>query len=328
MTGRTDSTYLVEQRIDYLRGQKKQVHIQSICKMQLGQRIAIGYMRAMLNFAGVFSKRKAARMAMVIFSTPYRKTQKKMPDVFRKSEPLRFHINGKRISGFMWNHPSTKKFLIIHGFESSSFNFDAYVIPMIRNGYEVVAIDAPAHGRSEGKTIMLPEYVDTIREAENRFGPFDAYMAHSFGGLAVSMFLEQAKDKNKTKLVLIAPATETTTAVRTFFDFLQLNQGIRDQFNALILEKTGFPPTHFSIKRIAAHIPSQVLWIHDEEDDLTPLSDALPIRQADYPNIRFHITKGLGHRRIYRDPAVRNLIIDFFRNDTEQGFDKGKSTGL
>jgi pimeloyl-ACP methyl ester carboxylesterase len=285
--------------------------------MQLAQRIAIGYMRAKLNFMGVFSKRKAARMAMVIFSTPYRNAHKKMPDVFRKSEPLTFHSSGKKISGFRWNHPSTKRLLIIHGFESSSFNFDAYVMPMIRNGYEVVAIDAPAHGRSEGKTIMLPEYVETIREAELRYGPFDAYMAHSFGGLAVSMFLEHATGKKDSKLVLIAPATETITAVRTFFDFLQLDQGIREQFNTLILEKTGFPPAHFSIKRIAAHLPGQVLWIHDEEDDLTPLSDALPIRQAGYPNIRFHITKGLGHRRIYRDPAVRNLIMDFFRNDAD-----------
>ena len=59
-------------------------------KMDLAQHIAIGYLRAKLNFIGVFSKRKAARKAMVIFSTPYRKTSKKMPDVFKKGEPLAF----------------------------------------------------------------------------------------------------------------------------------------------------------------------------------------------------------------------------------------------
>ena len=296
-------------------------------KMDLAQQIAIGYLRAKLNFIGVFSKRKAAQKAMVIFSTPYRKTQKKMPDVFKKSEPLAFLSNGKKISGFRWNHPASKRFLIIHGFESSAFNFEGYVMPMIRNGYEVVASDAPAHGRSEGTTIMLPEYVDTIREAEKRYGPFDAHMAHSFGGLAVSMFLEHATGKQHSKLVLIAPATETVTAVRTFFDFLQLNEGIRDQFNMMIHEKTGFPPQHFSIKRIAAHITGQVLWIHDEEDDLTPLSDALPVMQAGHPNIRFHITKGLGHRRIYRDAAVRKLITDFFRNDADLDNDQKGGSG-
>lgn len=296
-------------------------------KMDLAQQIAIGYLRAKLNFIGVFSKRKAARKAMVIFSTPYRKTSKKMPDVFKKGEPLAFLSNGKKISGFRWNHPASKKFLIIHGFESSAFNFDAYVMPMIRNGYEVVAFDAPAHGRSEGKTIMLPDYVDSIREAEKRYGPFDAYMAHSFGGLAVSMFLEHATGKQDSKLVLIAPATETITAVRTFFDFLQLNEGIRDQFNIMIHEKTGFHPQHFSIKRIAAHLTGQVMWIHDEEDDLTPLSDALPVMQAGHPNIRFHITKGLGHRRIYRDAAVRKLIVNFFRDPAEHDHDEKVGLG-
>ena len=56
-----------------------------------------------------------------------------------------------------------KKFLILHGFESSAFNFDRYIKPMIKLGYEVVAMDAPAHGKSEGKTINLLDYIEYDR---------------------------------------------------------------------------------------------------------------------------------------------------------------------
>ena len=49
----------------------------------------------------------------------------------------------------------------------------------------------------------------------------------------------------------------------------------------------------------------------DEEDDITPVSDVLKVRSENHPNIKFVITKGLGHRRIYRDNKVARLIVDF-----------------
>jgi pimeloyl-ACP methyl ester carboxylesterase len=280
--------------------------------MQLAQKVAIGYIRAKLNLMGVVSKKKAAKEALQIFSTPFRRVKKATPPIFEKSELIGFRLHNKKLTGYRWNHPSPKKFLILHGFESSAFNFERYINPMIKLGYEVVAMDAPAHGKSEGKTINLIDYIDTIEETEKRYGPFDAAMAHSFGGIAISMYLEKRKRKDKMKLVLIAPATETVTAIDSFFRFLQLNDGIRTEFNKLIHQKTGHWPSFFSIKRVAPHLSADILWIHDEDDDLTPLSDTEEIQKAQYPHIRFIITKGLGHRRIYRDNAIFKTIISYF----------------
>lgn len=287
--------------------------------MLLAQKLAIGYIRAKLNLIGVVSKKRAAREAMIIFSTPFRKVKKAPPPIFEKSELIGFRLHGKKVTGYRWNHPAPKKFLILHGFESSAYNFDRYVKPMIRLGYEVVAMDAPAHGKSEGKTINLLEYVETIAETEKRFGPFDAAMGHSFGGLAVSLYLEKSKRNDRFKLVLIAPLTETVTSIDTFFRFLQLNDEIRTEFNKLIHQKSGFWPSHFSLKRAAPNLPADILWIHDEDDDMTPLSDTVPIQKANYPHIKFMITKGLGHRRIYRDNKVSRSIINFFSGESIEG---------
>ena len=59
------------------------------------------------------------------------------------------------------------------------------------------------------------------------------------------------------------------------------------------------------------HIRAKVLWVHDEDDDTTPLKDVLKVKAENYPNIEFLITKGLGHRRIYRDNKVTKTIVDF-----------------
>jgi len=54
-----------------------------------------------------------------------------------------------------------------------------------------------------------------------------------------------------------------------------------------------------------------VLWIHDEDDHVTPLSDALKVKEDGPSNIRFMVTKGLGHQKIYRDAEVKKAVTTF-----------------
>jgi pimeloyl-ACP methyl ester carboxylesterase len=59
------------------------------------------------------------------------------------------------------------------------------------------------------------------------------------------------------------------------------------------------------------HIKAKILWMHDEDDLVTPLHDALKVKEENFPNVQFIITKGLGHSRIYRDAEVGRTIVDF-----------------
>lgn len=224
---------------------------------------------------------------------------------------MQFKLNDSMVKGWRWNHPGDRKVLIIHGYESSVTNFDRYVRLLIKKGYEVLAFDAPAHGRSGGKKINAPLYKKLILEINKKYGPVQSYMAHSFGGLAVSLALEEISHTNDYRLVLIAPATETTTAVNSFFKFLQLDPALKIEFEKIIIKATGVPYEWYSIRRAMKHIRAKVLWFQDEEDDVTPLSDVLKVKAENYPHIEFVFTNGLGHRRIYRDNEVIKSIIDF-----------------
>lgn len=284
--------------------------------MQWAVRIATAIMRARLNILAVFSPGMAARAALRLFFTPFGRRNIRMPDVFRKAEHIRFRSVVGMVQLYRWNHPAEKRFLILHGFSSCAFKFDSYVMPMVRKGYEVIAIDAPAHGRSEGRRVTLTEYMQVIRDVEGGYGPVDAFLAHSFGGLAASLHLEDDARVARPRLALVAPATETRRAIDTFFRFMQLDQRVRARFEVLIRERSGRESNHFSISRAAPGMAAEVLWVHDEDDDLTPLEDVRPVMAAGHPHIRFHITQGLGHRRIYRDPAVRRAIVDFLSPET------------
>lgn len=280
--------------------------------MKLKQKIAIGYIRVKFKLLTIVSKRLAAEKAFDLFCTPLIQTEPRTPPIFTKGEALQFELNGLKVNGFRWNQGRPQKILILHGFGSAAHNFHNYIAPLITKDYEVIAFDAPAHGNSEGDRINAVQYSEMIEKVDELFGPINGYIAHSFAGIALSLAMEKSNHQEDTRIVFIAPATETTTAIEGAFKMLKINnKQVRDLFHKIIFEKSGHPTEWFSIKRAMNNIKATVLWIHDELDDITPLADALKVKSANFPNIRFLITNGLGHKKIYRDNNIRNEVIDF-----------------
>ncbi|MBC7849594.1 MAG: alpha/beta hydrolase [Chitinophagaceae bacterium] len=279
--------------------------------MKLAQKLAVNYLRARLNITAVVSKRKAAEKAFEIFCTPYRRSKRKRPPIFDSAEKIQIKLHSTVIRGYRFNSSQPHKLLIIHGFESSANSFDRYISPFIKKGYEVLAFDAPGHGASEGKQITLPMYIEMLRKVVEDFGPIDRFMAHSFGGLALAHLLESIPHDESTKAVFLAPATETTTAINSFFKFLDLNDNVRVAFDNVIVQKSGVHPSHFSIRRAMNGIDATILWIHDELDQLTPIGDALKVKDDNHPNISFEITNGLGHQKLYKENKVVKRVIEF-----------------
>lgn len=278
--------------------------------MKRTQRLKIVFIQTKFKITGLFSKKKAARQLFTVFCTPYVKAERS--EAPGGAEPLQFTLNGKTVRGHRWNHPQQKKALILHGFSSSAFKFDRYVSPLVKKGYEVLSFDGPAHGSSDGTTTNALEYSQMIKKVMELYGPINSFIAHSFGGIAVSLVLENTPHDANTKLVLLAPATETSTAIDSAFKMFKMDDAeVRKEFDGLIYAMSGHNPEWFSIRRAMNTIKASVLWLHDEEDDITPLSDALKVKDDGHTNIQFIITKGLGHRRIYHDTAVKKAVAAF-----------------
>lgn len=279
--------------------------------MKLAQKIAVGYMRTKFRILTAISKKMAAEKAFDLFCTPQFRNKKKLPKIFEEAEQIQFRFENQQITGYRWNHPAERKLMIIHGFESSVINFDRYIKPLTSKGYEVLAMDAPAHGRSTGKTINAVIYKDLIRHIYREYGPIQSFLAHSLGGLALCLALEEIKHDQNYRVVLIAPATETATAIDHFFQFLQLNNALRKEFEKRIIKLGGKPAEWYSIRRALQNIRAKVLWFHDEEDNITLLTDAMKVKEENLSNVEFVITKGLGHQKVYRDNKVSSAVIDF-----------------
>lgn len=279
--------------------------------MNLQQRIALQYFRTKFRVLSAISKKKAAVSAMKLFKTPLRRHIVPLSKFFQIATPLEFVLQNDIVKGFCWNKGGTKKALICHGYESSITNFEIYIEQLVKKNYEVYAFDAPAHGRSTGKNITVPQYAEMIKTIIEKYGPVHSFIGHSLGGLSLAMALEEIELPADTRVIFIAPATESTTSIDNFFSLLKINEGVRKEFDEIIRKAIGKNPEWLSVARVVQNLQAQILWLHDEDDNVTPLKDVKPVQEKNHPHIRFVITKGLGHRRIYRDANVVHTITEF-----------------
>lgn len=265
-----------------------------------------------IHILTIFSKQKAARKALDIFRTPAKRSRKQPTALFDHAEKLEFDFNGTTIRGFRWPNPGKRKAIILHGHESSVLNFEMYIQGLVNKGYEVLAFDAPAHGISDGENLNVLEYRDFIIHIYKKYGPVQSYIGHSFGGLAIPLAIEKIPHDDSYRLALVAPATETTSTIDRYFKLLKLNdKKVRAHFENHIIEIGGNPSSWYSVSRAMQHIKAGVIWVHDKNDPVTPIEDALKVKEQNYPNIKFVITKGLGHNLIYRDPGIIKEVVDF-----------------
>lgn len=275
------------------------------------QNIIIKMLRTRLQLLTAISRKKAGNAAFQIFCTPFfRKAYKKT--IIGKAQHLSFRMGPLQTVGHCWNKGAARKLLLVHGFRSSSANFLHFVDPLVKKGYEVVAFDAPAHGLSEGKQLNAIEYQNFISDIHRQFGGFDAFITHSLGGLAVSMHLAALPENAHIKTVLIAPAANSRQLTELFFKEMRIKDPqVQQQFYKNVHRLSGKDIDWFSVARCMPAIRGPVFWLHDENDTVTPVKDALDIQKSEPANFSFLFTSGLGHRRIYRDPEVVAAIIRY-----------------
>jgi pimeloyl-ACP methyl ester carboxylesterase len=284
--------------------------------MKVIQKLAIKYYKTKINTLGLLSKKKAGKYAFKVFCSPYSgKPKRPEPLIFQQAQKVKYNFEQLTIRGWHWKPEqwNGKKILIAHGFDSFSYRFEKYIKPLLKDGFEVYAFDAPGHGISDGKLINALMYSQMMCKANETFGTFYGLMAHSIGGLAASLAAEHLPKLKK--LVLIAPAVETTTAITHFSKFLGLKEKMKQALTNYIVDFSQKPVSYFATSTAVQKLTVSTLWLHDTEDSICPYSDVTPVQALHLPHVEFYTTTGLGHSKIYRDGKTVRTIIGFLKKN-------------
>jgi len=208
---------------------------------------------------------------------------------------------------------SKKKVLLVHGWSGRSTQLFAFADKLLENGYMVISFDGPAHGKSTGRTTMMPEFLKTIEKINTTFGPFEAAIGHSFG--ATSLYNAAATFLGIKTFIAIGSGDRISDIISNFAKNLYLNEKSAKKIQLGLEKKWMIHVDDFSSSTVAKKIKIPVLVVHDIIDGDVPVSCAYRIRQ-NLEKGSLLITNGLGHTKILRNNEVVHKSIKFIIQHT------------
>jgi len=211
---------------------------------------------------------------------------------------------------------SPKTILVVHGWAGRATQFRRFVKPLLKEGYQVIGFDGPAHGKSTGKSTDVTEFVPVIRELEKQF-KIDAIVAHSFGGIA-SLYAV-AEGLSVKILVNIASPTIADEIINTYLKVLGASPKTGQAFREFVIRKYGKPFEEFSSLALIRRVPDDVnlLLVHDENDREVSMDHPIELIKI-FPRAQLYKTSGLGHTRILRDNEVIRTVVTFIYSHSSE----------
>lgn len=250
-----------------------------------------------------------AKRAEDIFLTPSRVPRPSSEKAWFESS--RKKTLGGGIASFEWGSESGPIVALVHGWSGRGTQLAAFAAPLVERGYRVIAFDGPAHGDSVGDQTNVGEYANFLIQMQQELGEFKAVIAHSFGA-GCSVFAA-ARGLKVEKLVLVAGPSRYEVVVGNYLRFIGLGSRAKEYFLASLAKKVGMTAKDLNVGKIGEtlHLPAMV--IHDREDKEVPYVSAEEIKNA-WPHVVLVDTKGLGHRRILKDPVVIQRAAEFIHS--------------
>jgi len=265
------------------------------------------------KFLEAISPKLAMLFAAKLFVRPIKhKIPKRELHMVQKSKQTILFVPSinKKINIYEYGN-NEKKILMVHGWSGRGTQMVKIADKMLELGYAIISFDAPAHGKSDGKTTIMTEFIASILEIEKQFGPFEFAIGHSLGGMSILNAIKQ--NLNVKKAIIIGSGDIIQDVIDDFIQKLQLKPKIGLLLKNHFEKKYNEPMENYSSSFSAKSVTIPVLIIHDKDDDDVALKAAHNIHKH-LKNSTLMITEGLGHRKILGDTKVIETIKEFIYN--------------
>jgi pimeloyl-ACP methyl ester carboxylesterase len=266
-------------------------------------------LRAVFTTVGSVAPGIAARWAETIFCTPPRNEPRSGEEAFLASG-RRFTVQGEGQDLAVWEWGAGPTVVLVHGWGGRAGRFGALTQALGEGGFRVVAYDAPAHGRSTGRSSSLPEFARALRAVGDAVGPLHGLVGHSLGGAAATLALRDGL--RAERIVLLAAPADVTRFSTAFADHLRLPAGTRAVMRRNLETRLQIRWDELHLPTIARSLTAAALVLHDRGDEDVPYAQGEEIAAA-WPGARLIATAGLGHRGLLRDPDTVRETVAFLR---------------
>lgn len=260
------------------------------------EKLMLGGLRRLLNGTARVYRRGAGKIGYYLLTTPRRLADDPGTDEFlAEAERSTFVHEEYNIQSFHWpgDGPSV---LLLHGWESSTARWFAMYEPLKKAGFDIYAIDAPAHGRSEGKKFNVFMYCQVLDTYFNNLGfAPDFWVGHSGGGMAAIYYACKPEFTFSPKrIVSMAVPGELENFIDKFCELVGANDRVKYGIEHHFHRHLDYRFADINFTEFVKNVEVAGLIVHDEEDDVAPILGARQMH-ANWRGSKLVTTVGKGH---------------------------------
>jgi len=260
-----------------------------------------------INFLSLFSKEYAASKAIDLFAKPRKgKLTESDDEYLSKSYQEGIDFEDYEIMTYRWPGKN-KTVLLAHGWESNSARWEFLIETLKTFDFNIIAVDAPAHGKSGSKQFNAILYSQFLNVVSKKFNP-DIIIGHSVGGMATVFFQSEFQHEKLNKIITLGAPSEFVSVLERYSDMMGYNTKVRQGIDDFVIKKYNNPPSYYSGSSFSRKINSTGLIIHDKHDKIIPYQDALLYKEH-FPDSSLITTEGFGHGLKHKD--VTEHILEF-----------------
>lgn len=262
----------------------------------------------LLTLGGKVAPRPASKVAMRLLFTPVRSQPsagaRRILDQASTEVEV---VDGNKVVHYIWGD-GDRRALLLHGWSGNAGHVTALAHALVGAGFQVVAVDLPGHGRSEGKRASVIHFEKVIEAMSHRYGPFTALVAHSLSAAAATYALSRGVACER--VVFFNPVSSYESVWRRSAEMLRVSRKLMG-FTTKHAEKwldisfDNIEPT-----ALAPALASSLLVIHDKYDRETPIADSEALVRA-WPDAELITVEKLGHTRVLNDDDVVRRVVEF-----------------
>src|SRR5690606_12674595 len=121
--------------------------------------ISFVFQRSLIRTGFSLAPARAAKRAARLFLTPLRRPGPDRTRYVSRNTPFAVDAPSGPVAAWLYGrteNPRGETVLLVHGWEDDHLSWAPLADRLVRDGYRVLALDLPGHGRSPGKIAPIP----------------------------------------------------------------------------------------------------------------------------------------------------------------------------
>jgi pimeloyl-ACP methyl ester carboxylesterase len=217
-----------------------------------------------------------------------------------------FDNDGLPIQTYRWDGDE-KIIFLLHGWESNTARWKKLIPYLLETGHTIIAIDAPAHGLSEGKEFNVIRYAASINIVAKKYSP-NYIIGHSIGGKASLYYQATYNNPTVEKMVLLGAPSDYAIIFKNYVGLLRLSSRMEQLIHQHYWDRFQIKVAEFSAQYYAHSITAKGLLLHDLDDTVVLHDESQKINHYWKASV-LETTQGLGHS--LQNKIVYKKIVDF-----------------